>query len=359
MGDVIHAMVVLQFIKKQIPSCQIDWIVEDGFKGVLENNPHIDNILAVNLKSIKKKKSEIFNQIKLLNEYAKNQYDIVIDAQGLIKSAIVAKIVGEKKVGSKIVGFDKDSTREGIASWFYNETVNIAYDKNVIDRNCTLISKSLDISISKEDILNKEPFLYSEKIDNDSGNNILFVVGASKENKMYPKELFLEIANNLQDEKIDNDSGNNILFVVGASKENKMYPKELFLEIANNLQYEKIEVVWASEEENKIAHYLEQNGSNICMCEKMNLDKLKLKIQSSKLLIGADTGPTHMAWALNIPSITIFGPTPAYRNTYKTSINKTIKSNTKVDPLKLDYNDYSINKINPQDIANLAKELLT
>jgi len=321
MGDVIHAMVVLQFIKKQIPSCQIDWIVEDGFKGVLENNPHIDNILAVNLKSIKKKKSEIFNQIKLLNEYAKNQYDIVIDAQGLIKSAIVAKIVGEKKVGSKIVGFDKDSTREGIASWFYNETVNIAYDKNVIDRNCTLISKSLDISISKEDILNKEPFLYSEKIDNDSGNNILFVVGASKENKMYPKELFLEIA--------------------------------------NNLQYEKIEVVWASEEENKIAHYLEQNGSNICMCEKMNLDKLKLKIQSSKLLIGADTGPTHMAWALNIPSITIFGPTPAYRNTYKTSINKTIKSNTKVDPLKLDYNDYSINKIDPQDIANLAKELLT
>ena len=321
MGDVIHAMVVLQFIKKQIPSCQIDWIVEDGFKGVLENNPHIDNILAVNLKSIKKKKSEIFNQIKLLNEYAKNQYDIVIDAQGLIKSAIVAKIVGEKKVGSKIVGFDKDSTREGIASWFYNETVNIAYDKNVIDRNCTLISKSLDISISKEDILNKEPFLYSEKIDNDSGNNILFVVGASKENKMYPKELFLEIANNLQDEKI--------------------------------------EVVWASEEENKIAHYLEQNGSNICMCEKMNLDKLKLKIQSSKLLIGADTGPTHMAWALNIPSITIFGPTPAYRNTYKTSINKTIKSNTKVDPLKLDYNDYSINKIDPQDIANLAKELLT
>ena len=321
MGDVIHAMVVLQFIKKQIPSCQIDWIVEDGFKGVLENNPHIDNILAVNLKSIKKKKSEIFNQIKLLNEYAKNQYDIVIDAQGLIKSAIVAKIVGEKKVGSKIVGFDKDSTREGIASWFYNETVNIAYDKNVIDRNCTLISKSLDISISKEDILNKEPFLYSEKIDNDSGNNILFVVGASKENKMYPKELFLEIANNLQDEKI--------------------------------------EVVWASEEENKIAHYLEQNGSNICMCEKMNLDKLKLKIQSSKLLIGADTGPTHMAWALNIPSITIFGPTPAYRNTYETSINKTIKSNTKVDPLKLDYNDYSINKIDPQDIANLAKELLT
>ncbi|MCK5294269.1 MAG: lipopolysaccharide heptosyltransferase I, partial [Arcobacteraceae bacterium] len=51
MGDIIHAMVALQFIKKKLPNCQIDWIVEEGFKGVLENNPDIDNILPINLKS--------------------------------------------------------------------------------------------------------------------------------------------------------------------------------------------------------------------------------------------------------------------------------------------------------------------
>ena len=59
MGDIIHAMIALQFIKKYIPNSTIDWIVEDGFKGVLENNTHIDNILPVNLKS---NKSEIFTQ---------------------------------------------------------------------------------------------------------------------------------------------------------------------------------------------------------------------------------------------------------------------------------------------------------
>mgnify|MGYP003756169025 CR=1 FL=1 len=59
MGDIIHAMVVLQFIKKQRPDIQIDWVVENGFKGILENNPHIDNIFPVNLKSIKKKNIEI------------------------------------------------------------------------------------------------------------------------------------------------------------------------------------------------------------------------------------------------------------------------------------------------------------
>ncbi len=320
MGDIIHAMVALQFIKKQIPNCQIDWIVEDGFKGVLENNSHIDNILPVNLKAIKKKKFEIFNQIKLLNKYAKNQYNIVIDAQGLLKSAIVAKIVGGRIVGSKIVGFDKDSTREGIASWFYDESVNIGYDKNVIDRNIKLISQALDINISKEDILNKELFLYSKKINKNLNNNILFIVGASKPNKMYPKEQFLELVQSLQDEKI--------------------------------------EVIWASKEEGYIADFLVQNCINVKKAKTMSLDELKLKIANSKLIIGNDTGPTHMAWALNIPSITIFGPTPAYRNTYETSINKTIKSNTKVDPLKLDYEDYSINKIDPKDISHLAKELL-
>ncbi|MCK4737493.1 MAG: lipopolysaccharide heptosyltransferase I, partial [Sulfurimonas sp.] len=88
MGDIIHAMVALQFIKKEIPNAQIDWVVESGFKGVLENNPDIDNILPINLKSIKKKKSEVFNQFKILKTYSKNNYDIVIDAQGLLKSAI-------------------------------------------------------------------------------------------------------------------------------------------------------------------------------------------------------------------------------------------------------------------------------
>ena len=64
MGDIIHAMVALEFIKKQYPDSQIDWIVENGFKSVLENNPYIDNILPVNLKSIKTNKMQIFTDIR-------------------------------------------------------------------------------------------------------------------------------------------------------------------------------------------------------------------------------------------------------------------------------------------------------
>ena len=65
-----------------------------------------------------------------------------------------------------------------------------------------------------------------------------------------------------------------------------------------------------------------------------------------------------MAWALNIPSITIFGNTPEYRNTYPTSINKVIKSISEVDPLKLDKNDFTIRDIKVSEIVEMAKVLL-
>lgn len=315
LGDIIHSMVVLQFIKEKFPNITVDWVVEEAFKDILKNNPHIDNILSVNLKSIKKKKSNIFSQIKLALEYKKNNYDLVIDAQGLIKSAIVAKLIAKKDVA----GFCKDSIREGIASLFYTKTTTIGYDKNVIDRNVKLINEALDMDISKDDILSKHPFLYSSFSDSS---------------------------------KCD------VLFVLGASRENKVYPKEKFAELAEILKEYKIEAIWANEYEKDAAEYISSNCENVSMCSKMSLDQLKDKIAKSSLVIGGDTGPTHMAWALNIPSVTIFGNTPEYRNTYITDINRVVKSDSKVDPLKLDYTDFSIRDIDAKRIAELAKELL-
>jgi heptosyltransferase-1 len=92
--------------------------------------------------------------------------------------------------------------------------------------------------------------------------------------------------------------------------------------------------------------------------DKLSLDALISLINQVDLVIGSDTGPTHMAWALNIPSITLFGPTPGYRNTYSTDINKIIESESEVNPYKIDKNDYSINNINVGDISKLAQELL-
>ena len=314
MGDIIHAMVALQFIKEELPSSQVDWVVESAFKGVLENNPHIDNILEVDLKSVKKKKSEIFTQYKILREYSKNNYDIVIDAQGLLKSAIVSRIIGAKV----IAGFDKTSIREGIASFFYNKKVSIAYDANTIDRNATVICEPLGIKVTSEKIINKEKFLFSASYE----------------------ENLPEIFN---------------IFVIGSTWESRNYPKEKFVEIAKALKTPTY-IVWGSEDEHQKALWMQEQSEFLHILPRGSLDELKYVISKCSLLIGNDTGPTHMAWGLNVPSITIFGPTPTNR-VYVTPINKVVKSKSEVNHYKLDKNDFSIREINSEEIINLAREL--
>ncbi len=315
MGDIVHAMVALEFIKKELPDIKIDWIVESGFSGILENNPYIDNILKVNLKAIKTDKKQIWGQIKLLREYSKNNYDLIIDAQGLLKSAIVARIVGAKV----IAGYSKNSIREGIASYFYDKKVEIAYDQNTIDRNVRVLCEPLNLLVTKEDILAKNAFLYFDK----------------------------NITNTL--------SGDYNLFVIGSTWESRNYPKEKFVELAERLE-EKTYIVWGSKEEHEKALWMEKQSIYLEVLQRGNLDMLKNVIANAKLLIGNDTGPTHIAWGLNTPSITIFGPTPINR-VYVTQMNKVIKSNSLINHYKLNKNDFSINEIKVDDIVDIAKSL--
>jgi heptosyltransferase-1 len=75
------------------------------------------------------------------------------------------------------------------------------------------------------------------------------------------------------------------------------------------------------------------------------------------LIIGNDTGPTHMAWGLNRPCITLFGPTPVSR-VYLTDSNKVLKSTSLVNPFKLNKNDFSIAEIEESVVIKLAESLL-
>ena len=320
MGDIIHAMVSLQFIKQKYPDIIIDWFVEEAFSQVLEYNPDIDNIYSLNLKSIKKNKKNIFSQIKLIRTYSKNNYDLVIDAQGLIKSAIVSRLLGKNTAG-----FDRKSTREGFASIFYNNKINISYDENTIDRNVKALCSPLGFNISSNDILEKTVFLFFKN------ENTIIYEYLSKTKK-------------------------NIILVIGSTWESRNYPKERYCAISNALK-ENCLIVWGNEEEYKKALWIEQNSKFAKVMPKINLNSLKALISKSHLLIGNDTGPTHMAWGLNIPSITIFGPTPINR-VYQTSINKVVKSDSIVNHYKLNKNDFSINTINENIIIDGAKSLL-
>jgi heptosyltransferase-1 len=320
LGDIVHAMVALQFIKAHSPAIQVDWIVEERFADVLKNNPDINNILMVNLKPLKTNKAGIFQQIKAIREYAKNNYDLVIDAQGLIKSAVIAKLLGKR-----IAGFDADSVREKAASWFYDVKVTCAFDVNTIDRNALVLSSPLGINITTEQILNKKPFLFF----------------TNEDPQIYD---FLQ-----KDRK-------NIVLVIGSTWDSRNYPVDKFVKIAQALQQNCL-VVWGNDQERNKAEWMSTQSEHIQAMPKMDLNSLKALIAHADLLIGNDTGPTHISWALNKPSITLFGPTPVNR-VYQTDINKVVKSASIVNPYKLNKQDYSIKEIDENDIIELAKALL-
>ena len=114
-------------------------------------------------------------------------YDLVIDMQGLIKSALISRLIPSPIT----LGFNKFSIRESIASIFYNKTFDYRYDENIIKRNFALIEFALGVHASKKQIENKFPFLHaSQRYANSSlsntKKNIILVPGASYKSKCYP-----------------------------------------------------------------------------------------------------------------------------------------------------------------------------
>jgi heptosyltransferase-1 len=320
LGDIVHAMVALQFIKAQSADISIDWVVEERFVELLQFNPDIDRILTVNLKALKANPTAIVNEIKKVRGYAKKNYSLVMDAQGLLKSAITARLLGRR-----CAGFDSASIREKAASWLYDVKVHSAYDNNTIDRNALALSRPLALGISKEQILEKKPFLFYQNEDPQLQQYL------SKDRA-------------------------NIVLVIGSTWASRNYPVEHYLSVAQALKQNCL-VIWGNEEERTKAEWMASQSEYVTVLPKLDLNNLKALIDKSDLTIGNDTGPTHMAWGLNKPSITLFGPTPVSR-IYQTDINKALKSPSVVNPLKLNKQDFSIVEIKPEQVIELAESIL-
>ena len=240
--------------------------------------------------------------------------------QGLIKSAIVSRLIPS----SITLGFDKFSIREGLASFFYNQKFSCAYDKNIIERNIELIEFALGLRVSKNQVQNKDPFLFSIKNQLE--------ISLSKTRK-------------------------NILLIPGASHKSKCYPVAKLAELSTLIDANFL-VVWGNSDEKLLADRVKKLSPSVNICNKLSINELILLTSEVDLVIGPDTGPTHISWALNIPSITLFGPTPGYRNSCATIQNHIIQSQSIVNPYKIDKNDYSIKDIEVSEIIKIAKELL-
>ena len=317
LGDIINGTIVLQLIKKHYPEARIEWFCEEAFAPILLGHPDLSKVHAVPIKRIKKEKNPALLGETVSRLKASGPFDKIIDMQGLIKSAVVARVIGKNTHG-----FDSASARESLASWFYKTYSTIPYEENVIRRNIKVVADALGFQVDDDEILNKKACFPSQA-----------------------RPAFLA-----HDKK-------NVAFVIGASWPSKEYPKEKFAALCSALENCRCILIWGSPREKEFADFIAEHAANAVAAPKLSLAELRAVIEHCDLTIGNDTGPTHLAWAMNRPSITLFGPTNT-RMIFETPTNLACESDSKVNINKIDKDDFSIQTIAVDEIADKAKKLL-
>ncbi|GAA9890818.1 lipopolysaccharide heptosyltransferase I [Helicobacter pylori] len=322
LGDIIVSAVFLAAIKERFTNAQIEWFVDERFGAILEHSPYIDKLHPIALKSTLTTFNplKIFKLFKSLRAY---EYDIVIDMQGLIKSALITQMLKAPKK----VGFDYASAREGLSAFFYSQKVSIAYNEPVLKRNFTLLFHALNLP--KKEI--------SE--------------GLSSRSKVFSYQ---------DSPKIDalnlNENKPKILFVLETSKINKTYPIERFKELALALENFQICLLWhASEDKATALYHTLKNQRDVLLLPKLTLNEVKALLFKMDLIIGGDTGITHLAWALQKPSITLYGNTPMERFKLESPINVSLTGNSNANYHK---KDFSIKNIEPKKIKECVLNIL-
>ena len=311
LGDIVKNASVLPFIKDNL-GYEITWISDSKFADVLDYSPFLDRVIKLPIKDLKKN-FNIKNVKYLISLLPKNEFDLVIDSHGFIKSALIAKYVSK----GKVFGFN-GFIKEKLAALFYNKSFYFNCEDNEIYRYNKLFALSLKYSIDINDLYNIPPYLgfdphksYNQYDDLLNWHDVIIVIGASKgwEAKKYPIYLWENIIKNL-----------NLNFVI----------------------------LWGNETEKKEAQLLSKYN-NVKIAPKMDINDLKYFLSKAKMVVGNDTGPTYIAWSFGIKTIILFGCTD--RNLVIENHNTiAIKSNSKVNYCKFDKNDLSIKNISPKKI---------
>ena len=307
----------IQFIRKHIANAHISWFCDARFEQIARLLAGVDEVVALPLKD--KKFLKTFGILR----QKQGQFDIIIDLQGLLKSALVSR-----SLGKNIFGFDRFSTKEGLASIFYTHKYSCNYDKNIILRNLELCSFALNFSFDEKEILTKEPcFLKNSRIPSDESR-------IPNKNSRIPNR--------------------KILIAPFASESSKCYAHFASV-IKGAKEFAQCFLIAGSEPEREKATKLASSGATLLA--PLDLAQILEFMDTCDLIIGNDSGITHLAWAQNYATITLFGNRSGARNAFATPKNLIIQATPKheIDAFHIDKSDFCINDIDPAQIIAKAK----
>lgn len=334
-GDVVVASSMLAGLKA-LGDYRIEWFVDDRFSGILDHSPCITKIHALPFKKLLKSISGLLE----IRRYCKScgEFDIVIDMQGLIKSAIVGKFL----ISAKFVGFSRDGAREGLASFFYTHKVSIPYDSNILERNFSVLFSHLKEFQTNPFTLERVMSLHTQGL----GFNYHSITESlnthfSRLNSMDKRPY-------------------TFLFILEASIKEKMYPIEKYAELARLLQDFLQEchfhVLWNEDKNRADSLYSLLRKQELCVTQldRLDFNNLKFALRQIDCVIGGDTGVTHLAWAMGANCITLYGNNArsSGKNMRDTKLNRVLLGNPYVVS---EGTEFEIASIEPRDIFETFK----
>ena len=285
-GDVVHTLPCLNAIRAQIPDAKIGWVVQKPSNQILQDHPQIDHLHIYPREVWKKNKLKFLKCFRpFIKEIQNIEYDYAIDFQGLSKSGMIAKLSGAKLR----IGFgDRDGMRE-MNGLFTNMKVHPSVEyPHIIHRNLALL----------------EPL----------GIHSREAISVFKENE----EASNSIQNFFEENAISNK--NFVALNPGAGWITKQWPLENFAQLGLKIESElkrKVLLMWGPGEKEmveEIERLMRQENGDPIIAPPTNLTQLIELIKHCSLFIAGDTGPTHIAAALNIPCISLFGASDSKRN---------------------------------------------
>lgn len=276
MGDVFHTFPALTDAMQAIPSLQVDWVVEKAFSEIPAWHPVVNKVFPIELRQWRKQPwknrhliSHFFAQIKA------EQYDVILDAQGLLKSVWAARKAKQKT--TPIVGMDWASAREPLASLFYQKKITVDKNDHAIHRLRRFMASALGYPLpSDSSIQNGLVLPPSEVLDQkgfEAQSYFIFLHGTTWDTKLWPEAYWIELAHKVV------QAGYRILVPWGNEAEKARAER-----IVASVEHHQ---AWSPEQRltlNEMAHFL----------------------QNAKQVVSVDTGLSHVAAALEIPLLVLY-----------------------------------------------------
>lgn len=270
LGDVVHNFPVVSDMRRHSPQAVIDWVVEESYVPLVQLHPAVRRVIPVALRRWRTRMlgRETWRDIgEFRHRFRAEEYDAIIDTQGLLKSALIARAASGRRHG-----FDAASAREGMAARLYDAVHHVPRAQHAVLRNRQLAAASLRYRVDG-------PTDYGIEAPASAGDRPRYCV-----------------------------------LLHGTSRADKLWPIEAWVGLGRQLEERGCECIlpWGSGSERSRSERIAADLRQASVPPSLPLDKMARLLAGAAAVIGVDTGLVHLAAALQRPVVAVFcGSDPA------------------------------------------------